>query len=122
MTNVFDNLNVTDNMNDQIKQLTDLQSRTLEPLRSFSSVAADAVEQIARKNYAVVGDVLEFSIKQVKLPLSSENLTDVTSAQATEAKAFVELMNSRATEYSDLAQQFQAKAKEASESVSASFK
>lgn len=35
MTNVFDNLNVTDNMNDQIKQLTDLQSRTLEPLRSL---------------------------------------------------------------------------------------
>ena len=122
MTNVFDNMNVTDNMNDQIKQLTDLQSRTLEPMRAFAAVAADAFEQIARKNYAVVGDVLEFSTKQVHLPLSSENLTDVTSAQATEAKAFVELMNSRATEYSDLAQQFQAKAKEASESVSASFK
>ena len=47
---------------------------------------------------------------------------EITSAQTAEAKAFVELMNSRATEYSDLAQQFQAKAKEATESVSASFK
>ena len=39
MTNVFDNMNVTDNMNDQIKQLTDLQSRTLEPLRVFAAAA-----------------------------------------------------------------------------------
>ena len=114
--------NVTDNMNDQVKQMMDMQSRTLEPMRAFAAVAADAVEQIARKNYAVIGDVLEFSTKQIHLPLSSENMTDITSAQAAEAKAFVELMNSRATEYSDLAQQFSAKAKEASESVSASFK
>ena len=122
MTNVINNLNVTDNMNDQIKQLTDLQSRTLEPLRAFAATAADAVEQVTRKNYAVVGDVLEYSIKQVKLPLSSDNLTDVTSAQVAEANALVELMNSRATEYADLAQQFSSKAKEASESISASFK
>ena len=74
-------------MNDQFKQLTDLQSRTLEPMRVFAAVAADAVEQIARKNYAVVGDVLEFSTKQVHLPLSSENLTDVTSAQVAEANS-----------------------------------
>ena len=122
MTNVINNMNVTDSMNDQIKQLTDLQSRTFEPLRVFAAAAADAVEQITRKNYAVVGDVLESSIKQVKLPLSSDNLTDVNAAQVAEAKALVELMNSRATEYADLAQQFSSKAKEASESVSASFK
>ena len=114
--------NVTDNMNDQFKQVMDTQSRTLEPMRAFAAVAADAIEQIARKNYAVIGDVMEFSTKQVQLPLSSENITDVTSAQTAEAKAFVELMNSRVAEYSDLAQQLSAKAKEASESVSASFK
>ena len=114
--------NVTDSMNDQIKQLTEMQSRALEPMRVFAAAAADSLEQIARKNYAVVGDVLEFSIKQVHLPLSSENLADVTSAQVAEANALVELMNSRATEYADLAQQFSNKAKEASESVSASFK
>ena len=114
--------NVTDNMNDQLKQLTDLQSRTLEPMRVFANVAVDAAEQMARKNYAVMGDVLEFSTRQVNLPLSSENLTDAMSAQMAEAQAFVELMNSRATEYTDLAQQFSSKMKETTESVSASFK
>ena len=113
---------VTENMNDQFKQVMDMQTRTLEPMRVFAAVAADAFEQIARKNYAVVGDVLEFTTKQVHLPLSSDNLTDVTSAQVAEANAFVDLMNSRATEYADLGQQFQTKAKDASESVSASFK
>ncbi len=122
MNNVFENIDVTANLNDQFKQLTDLQSRTLEPVRVFAAAAADAVEQISRKNYAVLGDVLEFSTKQVHLPLSSDNLTDVTSAQVAEANALVELMKSRATEYADLAQQFSSKAKEASESVTASFK
>ena len=113
---------VTANMNDQFKQMMDMQTRTLEPMRVFAAVAADAFEQIARKNYTVVGDVLEFSTKQIHLPLSSDNLTDITSAQMAEANTFVELMKTRATEYADLGQQFQAKAKEASESVSASFK
>ena len=114
--------NVTNNMNDQFKQLTDLQSRTLEPMRVFASVAIDAVEQIGRKNYAVMGDVLEFSTRQVHLPLSGESLTDVASAQVADANAFVELMNSRASEYADIAQLFSSKVKETTESVSASFK
>ena len=122
MKNVFENLNITADLNEQFKQLTNLQTRSLEPVRAFAAVAADAVEQIARKNYAVVGDVLEFSVKQVRLPLPSDNLTDVSSAQVADANALVELMNVRATEYADLAQQFSSKAKEASENVAASFK
>ncbi len=122
MNNVFENFDATANLNDQFKQLTDLQSSALEPVRVFAAAAADTVEQIARKNYAVVGDVLESSVKQVRLPLSTDNLSDVTSAQLTEANALVEVLKGRATEYSDLAQQFASKAKEASESVSASFK
>lgn len=130
MKNVTENLNeVTDNMKEvtskmteQFNQMMGMQTRGLEPMRAFATVAADAVEQIARKNYAIAGDFLEFSTKQVHLPLSSDNLNDVTSAQVAETNAFVELMNTRATEYADMAQQFSAKVKEAGENVSASFK
>jgi len=114
--------NVTDNMNEQFKQMMDMQTRSLEPMRVFAEVAADAFEQIARKNYAVVGDVLEYSTKQVNLPLSSDNITDVASAQMAESKALGELMTTRANEYAEIAQQFTGKMKEATESVSASFK
>ena len=111
--------NVTDQMNEQIKQMMDMQSLALQPLRLFASNAAKAAERLARKNYAVMGDALEFSTKQVQLPVCSENLTDFASAQSAEAKALVEQITSRATEYADMAQQLSSKVKETSESFSA---
>lgn len=117
--------NVTDTMNEQFKQVMDAQSKAFEPMKSFASVATDALEQLARKNYAVMGDVLEFSTKQARLPLTltGENMTEVGSTQTEEAKAFAELMNGRATEYADMAQQFSSKVQEVSEkSIPASFK
>ncbi len=114
--------NATTNMNEQFKQMMDMQARALEPMRAFATVAADAVEQLARKNYAVAGDVLESSTKQVHLTASGKDLTEVATAQAAEAKALVELMNTRAAEYAELAKQVSSKVKEASESMTASFK
>lgn len=114
--------NFSVNMNDQFKQLMDLQARSFEPMRAFASVASDAVEQFARYNYAVAGDVLEYSVKQVNLPLSSDNLSDVASAQMAEANSFAELMSGRASEYAEIAQQLSGRMREAAESVSASVK
>ncbi len=112
---------VVNNMNDQFKQMMDVQTRALEPMRVFAGLTADVVEQIARKNYAVMGDVLEFSTKQVQLPLSSENLADVSSAQVAQTNAFVELMKSRVNEYAEMTQQFSGKIQDASQSVTASL-
>ena len=114
--------NVTDKMNEQFRRMMNMQSGAFEPVRTFAGVTADAVEQIARKNYAVIGDVLQFSTTQAHLPLSNENLTDIASGQVAEANAFLDLMTSRATEYADMAQHFSSKMKEISESVPASFK
>ncbi len=114
--------NVTENMNEQFKQLMDMQTRSLEPMRVYAEVAADVFEQIVRKNYAVVGDVLEYSTKQAQMPLSSDNFADVTSNQMAETKALAEQMSTRMNEYAEIAQDFSSKVKEASESVTASFK
>lgn len=115
-------INFTDNLNEQYKQLLDLQTRSLQPMRVFATVATEAAEKIARQNYAVAGDVIDFASRQANLSLSGDNLSDVASAQMESAQGFVELMNSRANEYSDMAQQFGGKVKEATDSVSASFK
>lgn len=115
--------NFTETMNEQFKQLFDLQAKSLEPMRIFAGLSSDAVEQIARKNYAVAGDVLEFATKAANLPLSSDNLQEVSSAQIAEASTFAELMGTRATEYADMAQTFGTKAREAAEAAAtASFK
>ena len=114
--------NFTENMNEQFKQMFDLQTRSLEPLRIFAGLSTDAVEQVARQNYAVAGDMLEFATKSANLPLSGDDVQDVVSAQVAEASTFAELMGTRATEYADLAQNFSTKAREATEAAAGTFK
>lgn len=114
--------NFTENMNEQFKQMFDLQTRSLEPLRIFAGLSADAVEQVARQNYAVAGDVLEYAAKSANLPLSGDDLQNVASAQAAEASTFAELMGTRASEYAEMAQTFSTKAREATEAAANSFK
>ncbi|MBX2881635.1 MAG: phasin family protein [Granulosicoccus sp.] len=114
--------NVTETFNEQFKQVLDMQSKSIEPLRIFAGLATEAAEQIARQNYAVAGDWLEYSAKAANLPLSTDNVSDIASVQVAENTSFVELMNSRASEYADMAQTFSTKAREAVESASASYK
>lgn len=114
--------NFTENMNEQFKNLFDLQAKSLEPLRIFAGLTTDAAEQVARQNYAVAGDVLEYATKSANLPLSGDNIQEVASAQVAEASTFAELMGNRATEYADMAQTFATQAKEAADSAAVSFK
>lgn len=106
-------------INEQVKQVTDMQSKSLEPMRIFGGVAAEAMEQIIRKNYAVMGDFIDFSVKQAQLPLSGDNAGDVLSAQMEEVSAFGELMNSRASEYVELASSLSDHARKATEDATA---
>ena len=114
--------NVTETMNEQFKQLFEMQSKSLEPMRLFASLSADAAEQVARQNYAVAGDFLEYAVKSVNMPLSGDDLQEVASAHVAEATTFAELMGTRATEYADMAQTFGTKAREVTETATASFK
>lgn len=114
--------NFTENMNEQFKQFFDLQTKSLEPVRIFAGLSTDAVEQVARQNYAVAGDVLEYATKSANLPLSGDDLQEVASAQVAEASTFAELMGTRASEYAEMAQTFSTKAREAAETAAKSFK
>ncbi len=56
--------------NDRFNQITDMQAKGLEPLRIFGGLAAEALEHMTRKNYEVMGDFVEFTVSQAKLPIS----------------------------------------------------
>lgn len=114
--------NITDNMNEQFKKMFDVQTPSFEPLRAFAALSTEAAEQVARHNYAVAGDFLEFATKAANLPLSGDDVQAVAAAQAAEVTTFAELMGTRATEYSDMAQSFGTKARDAAEAATASFK
>lgn len=108
--------------NDQVKQMTEMQAKSLEPMRIFGGLAADAIEQVVRQNYAVMGDFVEYTVKQAKLPVSGENASDVMSAQMAEASAFGEKMSTRASEYAELATNLTERARKAADDASASLK
>ena len=109
-------------MNEQVKQLSELQARTFEPMRIFSNLAVETMEQVVRKNYEVMGDIVDFSVnqvKQVQLPIEADQLSDVASRQMADTKAFTELLGSRASEYVELGNEFNQKARQATEDATA---
>ncbi len=54
--------------NEQIKQVTKIQSKAFQPMRIFGGLAAEAMEQVVRKNYAVMVDFVEFTVKLRSFP------------------------------------------------------
>ena len=104
-----------ENFNENVKQITEMQSRAFEPMRIFGGLAAETMEQVIRKNYAVMGDLVEFTVKQAQRPVSGENTGDLMAAQISDLSEFSELMGTRATEYVELASTFSERARTATD-------
>ncbi len=84
---------------DNVEKLTELQAKGFEPARKFGNIAVNAFEEIARQNYAVWGDILEFAVAQAKLPLDVTEPKALFERQVESSKAFAEVMTARAEEY-----------------------
>lgn len=94
--------------NETFEKLAELQKQGFEPVRHFSSAAVDAFEQIARKNYAFYGDVLDFAVTQARLPVDVKEPKALFERQIAATREFAELVSKRAAEYVDLGKAFQA--------------
>lgn len=93
---------------EQFQEFAKLQAEFMQPLREMSGVAADSFESLARLNYTVQGDIVDYTVEQAQLLASTDNVASLLSKQYETAKAFGEKMSGRATEYSDLAKEYQA--------------
>lgn len=111
-----------DKLNDQLKQFADLQAKSFEPFRQFAGIAALATEQVLRKNYEVMGDWVDYTIKQAQLPVDCENVTEITTAQMEQSKEFAEKLNARSAEYAELSKELAEKLQVATNNVAASVK
>ena len=87
---------------DSFKNMSDLQTQGLEPIRNLSVFAVDAFEKMARQNYAFYGDVLEFVVAQAKLPINAAEPKDLLESQIASGKEFVELLTNRTNEFVEL--------------------
>ena len=98
-------------MNDfteQFQEFAKLQTEFMKPIREMSGLAADSFESTARLNYSVQGDWMDYTIEQAQLLASTDNAASLMSKQYETSKEFGEKLSGRATEYSDLAKDFQA--------------
>ena len=91
------------NPNEQFQKYVDFQREAFEPLRAFSDVAAQTFERIARQNYAVLGDYIEFTVEQAKLPTQVTDLNDFFGKQMAHNRAFGEKLAKRSQEYAEIA-------------------
>ncbi|MGQ7844322.1 phasin family protein [Granulosicoccus sp. 3-233] len=88
------------------EQFAEMQKKTLEnlePVQNMNTLAAQAFERIARKNYDLMGDLVDYAVSQVKVPANPNNLQEVYEQKVAETKAFAEKVNERAKEYVALA-------------------
>ena len=88
------------------EQFAEMQKKTLEglePMQNMSAVAAEAFERIARKNYELMGDLVDYAVKQVKTPVDPTKPQEAYEQHLAETKAFAEKVNTRANEYVELA-------------------
>lgn len=98
------------NYADSFETFADFQKQAFEPARRFGGVAIATFETVARKNYALLGDVVEFAVEQAKLPTESDDAKDLFERQLATARAFGEQLTARAGEYAEIAKGLQASA------------
>lgn len=108
------------NVNEQFEKIFAFQTEAFEPARAFSGVAAATFEQLARQNYAVFGDYVEFAIDQAKLVGQVKDVKEFTGRQIESNRAFGEKLAGHVNEYvaiarkaQDETQQFTAEAQKA---------
>ena len=104
-----------DTMTEQMNRFAEMQSRMFEPMRAFGTVAVDTMDTVVRKNYAVMGDMVEYTLRQARLPMSGTDASEIASKSMAEATAFGELLGTRANEYAEIANDFGTRARAAGE-------
>ncbi len=87
---------------ENIEKFADLQQQGLEPVRELTALAVETFEKVARKNYALYGDILEFTVSQARLPLDVQEPRELFERQVASGRAFAELLAERAEEYAEL--------------------
>ena len=90
-------------VNEQFAEMQKKTLESLEPVKNMNAVAAEAFERIARKNYDLMGDLVDYAVAQIKTPANAKNLQEAYEQRVAETKAFAEKVNARAAEYVALA-------------------
>jgi phasin family protein len=103
--------------NTEFNTLIDLQKSALAPFTRFSEASIRNFERIARHQYAVAGDVLEYSIAQLNALATAKDPAGLVSHQSGLAADFVAKQTTRSNELFKLATEVQSEFGKLAESV-----
>lgn len=103
--------------NDVFANFTSFQKEALEPLRAANGIATEAFERLARQNYAVLGDYINFAVEAARLPAKATDYNELLTKQMETARAFGEQAVRRSQEYVEIVTAFQAKAQAAAQAT-----
>jgi phasin family protein len=73
----------------------DASKKAFAPAIKLNELSTAAFERVARQQYAFVGEMLEFSLKQMQLASSARDLNDLTSRQIELSTQFAERATQR---------------------------
>jgi len=73
----------------------DASKKAFAPAVKLNELSASAFERIARQQYAFVGEMLEFSLKQLQLASTARDFNDLTSRQIELSTQFAERATQR---------------------------
>ncbi len=109
-------------INEKFAKFTAFQADAFAPYTTFGGVAAETFEKLARQNYAVIGDYVEFAVNQAKLPADVKDVNDLVGRQIESTRNFSEKLSARFQEYATIARTAQNEAQEVSTKTKAAPK
>ena len=93
--------------NDTFEKMTEFGAQGLGPVRQAANVAVDSFEKLARANYALAGEMMDFAVAQARLPLEVSEPKELVERQMAAGKAFAELVSQRMSDYVELGKELQ---------------
>ena len=91
-----------------IADYVDFSKRMLAPATKFSEVAIKTLEQVARYQYELAGDYLNFGIEQLQSASKTKDVSELVSKQSELASNLVEKLTKRSQDLTKIAADAQA--------------
>jgi len=70
--------------------------------RAFSRAAGSTFARLTRQNYALMGDIIDFTLAQMRLPVAHTDAREMLAQQSADARTLVSKARERAGEYADI--------------------
>ena len=88
--------------NQQFEKMANAQREFFEPMREMNELAVCSFEKMARQNYDVAGDFIDFTVDQFRSVTRVQGVSDLFEQQVASSQSFAEMVGKRSGEYAEM--------------------